>query len=425
MRKLTTLFAAAGLAVLAAGCSGDTAAPTAARPVADPLLEKLAAAGFDITGARDLGDRFRVEGDIEIAKSTIASWRGAQRPGDPRFQWSTTSLVGQNKIYGIKVDVSGLASVTDWQTAARSALTQWNGMGGSAVYLVEGSPAAITVTTGYDADCGVAAWASWPDGVNPGTTIHVNTNYCGSPNNSSTKLRNIVHELGHTIGFRHTNWQARGEGTAGIGAVQVPGTPATDGSSVMNGGTATTSWAGFSTNDITATRTLYPSVSSVVINNPPLERVVGGFAFWVSYAAYGASGNYLSGKAAQSVTVDNSSVAQVVNVESLQGLQAGSTTLRMTVDGVQTSAAVQVVDITVSGPSTLAPTQSGTYTASITGPGGPYVPLYWDSGEGTAYCLNQSSCTLTGSQLGETYVEVVFRNNATGMYLQKALPVNQ
>jgi hypothetical protein len=67
-----------------------------------------------------------------------------------------------------------------------------------------------------------------------------------------------VHEIGHTLGFRHTNWQARGEPESPYGANQIPGTPPSDFYSVMNGGTANNDWAGFSYYDRTAIRTLFP-----------------------------------------------------------------------------------------------------------------------------------------------------------------------
>lgn len=66
----------------------------------------------------------------------------------------------------------------------------------------------------------------------------------------------MVHELGHCIGFRHTNWLSRGE--AEMNAIHITGTPlGQDPNSVMNGGTASYTWNGFSNYDIKAAQYLY------------------------------------------------------------------------------------------------------------------------------------------------------------------------
>ena len=75
----------------------------------------------------------------------------------------------------------------------------------------------------------------------------------------------LQHEMGHCIGFRHTDYFSRSscgkrkqnEGTAGVGAILIPGTPsASDPNSFMlacsNGGDR-----GFNSNDLVAMNYLY------------------------------------------------------------------------------------------------------------------------------------------------------------------------
>ena len=84
------------------------------------------------------------------------------------------------------------------------------------------------------------------------------------------KKYNMAHELGHNIGFRHTNWQARGESAAAT----IPHT-GTETTSVMNGNTATFSWtpsAHFSPGDKKAAVVLYPQT----LGNSSLISVVAG-----------------------------------------------------------------------------------------------------------------------------------------------------
>jgi len=79
----------------------------------------------------------------------------------------------------------------------------------------------------------------------------------------------ITHEIGHSIGFRHSDWFDRlscpsssqgNEGSGSEGAVHIPGTPTgRDLSSVMQACFATNVSGNFNGNDITALRSMYPA----------------------------------------------------------------------------------------------------------------------------------------------------------------------
>lgn len=99
----------------------------------------------------------------------------------------------------------------------------------------------------------------------PGSSIRINLDY----NNNKIiprlqKIYNMVHELGHCFGLRHTNWKSIGES----GANHIDGTPTSDPNSIMNGGTAESSWNGFSENDRHAIWTLYPTSYISLIGFP-------------------------------------------------------------------------------------------------------------------------------------------------------------
>jgi len=78
----------------------------------------------------------------------------------------------------------------------------------------------------------------------------------------------ITHEIGHSIGFRHTDWFDRlscpassqgNEGSGSDGAVHIPGTPTgRDLTSVMQACFSTSVNGNFNGNDITALRAMYP-----------------------------------------------------------------------------------------------------------------------------------------------------------------------
>ena len=287
----------AACTVLGSACGERTTAPTQADSDLDLLLLKLATQGFDTVGVEDRGDHLIVERDIVIAKADIARWgTDSFTPHDtlaPRFQWRTTNIVSQSTIVeGMRVDLSGLDAVPDWQTAARQAMAEWNSVGNSTLYFVEGGPADITVSTFSPSNCLVAAQASWPSGGSPGNTIVVNPGFCGT-NTAGTRKRNMAHELGHTIGLRHTNWQTNDctfppcqEGSEG--AIQIAGTPATDNASVMNGSTASVSWSGFSTYDRIAVQVLYPPMP-VTLAGPGYISV--NYNAWSGQCTFSASAN--------------------------------------------------------------------------------------------------------------------------------------
>ncbi|HLM68194.1 MAG TPA: M57 family metalloprotease [Longimicrobium sp.] len=277
-------FAAALLVAGALAACSD--APTGAAPASEEatLAEQVAALGFRADMIEDHGDFVLVEGDIHLSKAQLRAVPVASGdPMSPKFQYRTTNLVTSANVRDIVVDVSGLASQPGWQTAAREALTHWSGTG-SNVQMVEGSPADITVATTCTS-YNVAAYASFPAGGNAGPTVYVNTCF-GYSTSHAQKVHNMVHEFGHTIGFRHSNYAQRGE-TAGVeGAVHISGTPTSGNAtgSVMNGGTALNSWAGFAASDLTAVRAIYPLAA------PAITGVVnsGGYPLITWNAAPGA-----------------------------------------------------------------------------------------------------------------------------------------
>jgi len=181
------------------------------------------------------------------------------------------------RVYTYTVTPTNVASIAiyadktvpaDWLAALDEAIVNWNNTN-SHVFMKRVTATTTTVTTGKgkkkttttvtvppayniivktlnDATTSMVAQAYLPywDG-RVGNEVDINTHY--NYLSSSYKTFALTHELGHSIGFTHT------DGTYGN---LVPGTPETDPNSVMN--SFVLPWNGFTYYDIAAVNTIYP-----------------------------------------------------------------------------------------------------------------------------------------------------------------------
>jgi hypothetical protein len=158
--------------------------------------------------------------------------------------------VSPDKIVDVKLYVDGTVS-RQWSKAIDSAITHWNGTG-SAFHIsrlnsgkVKKGQYNILVTTMYE-ESNVIARGVLPNVYGDvGSRISVNTKY--NTLDFTTMQFCTTHEMGHTIGFLHTD-QTAGD--------LIPGTPESDPASVMN--SYANPWVGFSPYDIIAVQTIYP-----------------------------------------------------------------------------------------------------------------------------------------------------------------------
>ncbi len=281
------------------------------QPLSEEHLQLIEQLGFNTEGITDVGDAYLVEEDILLEKSRLTTYLPLNNTETNLKQARVNSLISYNNQTNITVRIDNSipsSGLDNWHTEVQQALNLWNGVTRSRIHFIytTSSSADITIQSDNGAFGNlVLAAASWPTGGNAGPSIRINLDFFNNRTmSSSQKLYNMVHELGHCLGFRHTNWSGLGESSA----IGISGTPTSgsnpDPNSVMNGNTALNGWNGFSGHDQNALVKLYPAFI-VSINgfpsrlypsdlNKPITISASCPQSGISYN-WSASGGYISG----------------------------------------------------------------------------------------------------------------------------------
>ncbi|MBO0935643.1 protease [Fibrella sp. HMF5335] len=273
MKRLTLYLTAlvAGGVLYACQPIPEDAAPVNLTEIDLAIEANIKSLGFSTAGMQRVAGGYIVENDIFIDEHQLDNGKQLQllRVGNEE-QYRTTNLVN-NLPRTITVSLAtGLPA--GYTEAMDVAIARYNA-----------EPLQIKfarVRTGGDirfvaapAGVGYLASAGFPSGGNPFNQVKVNTAFLTAfdPATNTVKLNNyasiFAHEMGHCIGFRHTDYMDRSfscggavanEGASSIGAIQIPGTPATaDPNSWMLACIGSTTNRPFNANDKIALDALY------------------------------------------------------------------------------------------------------------------------------------------------------------------------
>jgi hypothetical protein len=199
--------------------------------VSDAVKSKILALGFTDDNVQKVEDGYLVEGDIIITEADLNSVPDNVflRIADDE-QYRTNNLVtGLPRNITIRVSSSLPSS---YITATDGAIARYNAQGLRVTFSRVTSGGNIVISAA-PSGAGYLASAGFPSGGNPYNSVRVNRSYLDTWN-SNTVTSIIAHEVGHCIGFRHTDYMSRqyscggspvNEGASTVGAVHIPGTP--------------------------------------------------------------------------------------------------------------------------------------------------------------------------------------------------------
>jgi hypothetical protein len=207
--------------------------------VSDLTINQIKAAGFNTDNVLKVDGGYLVEGDILLTEDDLKS-----QPTSPDLiianeeHYRTNNLVNVSSYPTIKVALSsGSSSHSAVFTAALDeAIRRYNAENLRVKFQRVTSGQHVTINAYYQVSNTLGS-AGFPSGGRPYNQVQMNTYHYST--STTTTNRNyiatiIAHELGHCIGFRHTDYMNRAyscggstynEGASTVGAVHIPGTP--------------------------------------------------------------------------------------------------------------------------------------------------------------------------------------------------------
>ncbi len=229
-------------------------------------LAKISNMGFNTQNVQRVEGGYLVEGDIILSDSdlNVSLETQALRVGEEE-QYRTSNLVnvGSGRTINVAITTSLPSS---YVTALDEAIRRYNAENLLIKFRRVSSGYNILLTKAPSGSTYLAS-AGFPSGGNPYNSVKVNSDYLGTNPGTNYLATILAHEIGHCIGFRHTDYMNRAyscggsyynEGASTVGAIHIPGTPTgADPNSWMLACIGTGSNRYFNANDKTALRYIY------------------------------------------------------------------------------------------------------------------------------------------------------------------------
>ncbi len=230
------LFFFLTLVLFITACTNTDDTATLQEEISQEVLLKIANAGFSVADVKKHEAGYIVEGDIYLTEAQLD-----QAPSSVRFPHT-------EQYYTFNVVTSLPRVINVWSDpnlpfrhtlAIDAAIERYNAEGLNITFFRnrDRSESDIEIVRSTSLPSGTYARAGFPTAAGaPYDEILVNLSAMGTNPNFGFATTVYAHELGHCIGFRHSDWMNRsfscgsggseGQQNTGIGAVLVPGTPA-------------------------------------------------------------------------------------------------------------------------------------------------------------------------------------------------------
>lgn len=239
-----SILTAAFLAVAIMGCQKSASVKTDPKALSQDEKNLVKSAGFNSNWAEKTDDgNYLIEGDILMTKTQLQEISGAA-PSNflivaDEEHYRTYNLVNTGS--GVRTITVSLGSGFPgyYSTGLDQALARYNNLNLNIHFQRVSSGGEINIaganlgTSGGGCILGQAS--GFPDANgNPSPGFTLSTSSCATTYISTADKADEVmaHEIGHCIGFRHTDYKRRascgpggGESAGSIGAVWIPGTP--------------------------------------------------------------------------------------------------------------------------------------------------------------------------------------------------------
>lgn len=242
MKKLNYLAAAALAATtLFTSCSDEVETVTP-NDVPEDVMSMVSAAGFSLDNLLPTEGGYLVEGDIFLTKSQLADLgRGDLVPTVEQYRTNNLVNAGGGRVITMYAQEGGRTGYSAGMIAGLDeAIARYNALNLTISFqrVSNSNNADITMTrlNKRDERQGVLGSAGFPTASgDPYNEIKMSGVLESSYNLSTAGIATIIaHEMGHCIGFRHTDFFDRSiscggstsnEGDGGVGANNIPGTP--------------------------------------------------------------------------------------------------------------------------------------------------------------------------------------------------------